>query len=83
MKLPQIIFSICIILSLVSCLNGASDKINPSQKNKPVPSTKYQKPVKSHPKSDRKESIEKPIDKELQQKKLKGIDTLKPVVAIP
>lgn len=66
---------------MISCQNGTDKRPNDEPKKNTVPSSEYQKIEKSLPKLDRHKPFEKPLDKELKKKKLKAIDTLKPVVA--
>lgn len=83
MKFSQIVFLITVFFFVTSCQNGVNQEreIEP-QKNR-TPSTDYQKTDEGTPVFERQEPAEKPLEKEVKKAKLKTIDTLKPLVAIP
>ena len=83
MKFSRIAFVILFAFYLISCKNGVDKKSNTEQEKNTVPSTEYQKTEKSFPKLDRQKPVEKRLDKEVKKEKLKAMDTLKPVKAIP
>lgn len=83
MKFSRIVFVILFLFYLISCQNGIGEKRDAPPKENVVPSTEYQKTEKSLPKLDGQKPSEKPLNKEVKKKKLKAMDTLKPVVAVP
>lgn len=68
---------------MISCQNGIGKKRDVETQKKTIPSTEYQKTEKSIPKFNRAKPAKKPLEKEIKKKKIKAIDTLKPVVARP
>ncbi|TMM58350.1 hypothetical protein FEE95_02660 [Maribacter algarum] len=83
MNFSRIQVAILLSILFISCQNEAGKKSDIEPNNKVFPSTEYQKTKKSVPKSERQKPVEKQLDKELKKKKLKAMDTLKPVVALP
>ncbi|MFS4493273.1 hypothetical protein [Maribacter sp. 2308TA10-17] len=83
MKFPRILFILVFCFSLSSCQNGVNEKRTGEPNKSPIPSTEYKKRGKSNPKLEQQKSIEKPVDQEAKKKKVKAMDTLKPVTAIP
>lgn len=68
---------------MISCQNGISKKNGAQPKENIIPSAEDQKTKKTLPKLDQQKPTEKPLNKEVKKNKLKAMDTLKPIVAIP
>lgn len=83
MKFSRIALVILYTLCLISCQNDTSNKNEVKPKKKPVPSKEYHKTEKSSPKLDVVKPVKKPYDTKVKKKKLKAIDTLKPITVIP
>ncbi len=83
MKSSRIVFVILCYFHLISCQNGIEKKRDVEQDKNAVPSTEHQETEKSLPQLNRQRPIEKRLDKEEKKKKLKAIDTLKPITAAP
>lgn len=83
MKFSRIIFLLAFFFYLISCQNGIDKKSNEEPKKNTVPTTNFKKIEKSTPELNRENSIQKQPEKEEKKKKLKAIDTLMPLKAIP
>jgi len=83
MNFSQILFATVFLFSLSSCLNGVDKKQKTAPQKNENPSTEIQKREKSIPKFDSQKPVDKPMHEEIEKKKEKAIDTLKPIVTVP
>jgi len=83
MKFSRIVFFSITLFYLGSCQNYVGKEHETAPQKNVAPSTDYQKTDEEIPAYDRQKPAEKPLKKEEKKAKLKKIDTLKPLVAIP
>lgn len=85
MNFSQIALVTIFLFCLVSCQNVTGKVSSEEEKKNQAPSIESRKTEKSLPKLNQQRPTVKPQEKEVEKKKkkIKAIDTLKPVVAIP
>jgi hypothetical protein len=68
---------------LISCQNKQEKKKANTPNENSIPSSEHKKLEKSNPENEQQRSIKKPVDQDSNKKKLRALDTLKPITTVP
>ena len=74
---------IVFFIFLFSCQNRQEEKKANTPTENSIPSSEHKKLEKSHPVNEQQRSIERPVDQDSHKKKLRALDTLKPITTVP